>query len=407
MDQSVNFFLKNWERKSISLFLAILIWFVVNKSLTTLKTFDNVSVRLTNIPTGMTVKGLQSNGILCKKISMSLQGNQKELSKLTSNDFEVVLNAMDKTDKWQASISHKNLISLNPDIDLTKTIKRITTPKIPIRFARLITQQVLVTVTKPIGQAPHGYQYLDIWPYSLRLTVSGPEDTIQKLKTTGLSITFNLNNISLADLESQENESDEVSFLVPNAWKQLSIPEISESPIEIDDPQAKYLSINFVKNNLYPLSCPIPVSLFFPPNRLSTINPTTHSLAASKPVELFNGLFMIKQPLYAKGTGRLFIDLIQNMLEISIVVAPKPEKPLLDLSLQLQDAKNLEDRFVSISLSEEEHIRGTIHSKIREEYLRNRFRTYINRLQLYKTTKEKFNLQAEIQEDKIFVKELE
>ncbi len=62
-----NVFLQNWKEKSFLYFLAIVIWLVVNHSLTTTKILENVPVRLINIPVGMTVEGLQPNGMLSKK----------------------------------------------------------------------------------------------------------------------------------------------------------------------------------------------------------------------------------------------------------------------------------------------------------------------------------------------------
>ncbi len=74
---------------------------------------------------------------------------------------------MDKSDEWLATITRKNLLSLNPDVDPLKAIKRVVIQRLPINFTRLVTEKIPVVVTQPIGEAPRDYQFLDIWPYRL------------------------------------------------------------------------------------------------------------------------------------------------------------------------------------------------------------------------------------------------
>lgn len=401
-----NVFLQNWERKVISLFLAIVIWLVVNHSLTTTKILENVPVRLINIPVGMTVEGLQPNGMLSKKISLTLQGNKTELAEIASNDIEIVLDAMDKSDEWLATITRKNLLSLNPDVSLSKAIKRVVIQRLPINFTRLVTEKIPVVVTQPIGEAPRDYQFLDIWPYRLTMTVSGPEAVIKQLKAKGMNLTFNLNDISRADLESQDYKTDEVSFFVPDAWKEISIPSLSDRPFTIDDPQVNDLRIDFVRSDLHPIAKAIPINLFFPPEHSLTLNPETYSLALGGIVQRFHGLHLLRKSLYAKGVSQLFVELVQDMLEISILLSPKNEKKQLDWSVQFLNPRVLEDKYVSILMSDDSTTdNDPSYTKRREEYLRGRFRHYMNRFQLYKSDREKFDLKVQLQDQKITVEE--
>jgi len=399
-------FLQNWERKVISLFLAIVIWLVVNHSLTTTKILENVPVRLINIPVGMTVEGLQPSGILSKKISMTLQGNKTELSQIASNDIEVVLDAMDKSDQWLATITRKNLLALNPDINLSKAIKRVVIQRLPINFTRMVTEKIPVVVTQPIGEAPKDYQFLDVWPYRLSMSVSGPEAVIKQLKAKGMNLTFNLSDITRADLEAQDYKSDEVSFFVPDEWKEISIPSLSDRPFVIDDPQGNELRIDFVRSDLHPIAKAIPINLFFPPEHSMTLNPETYSLATSGLVQRFHGLHLLRKPLYAKGVSHLFVELVQDMLEISILLSPKTEKKQLDWSVQFLNSRVLEDKYVSILMSDDNNNNNDpSYLKRREEYLRDRFRHYMNHFQFYKSDSEKFDLKVELQENQITVEE--
>lgn len=397
-------FLQNWHKKLISLLLAIAIWLAVNHSMTTTKTLDNVAVRLINIPAGMTVDGLLTSGMLSKRIPLALQGNKTLLKDLTSNDLEVILDATDKSDEWIATISRKNLISLNPDIDLSKTVKRVMVQRVPISFTRMITEKIPVMVTHPIGEAPRDYQFLDVWPYRLSITVSGPEEKIKQVKAKVINLTFNLSDIMAQDLDDMLSSSDEISFMVPEEWKQVSIPSLSDHPMPIDDSKAQDLRIDFVKSDLHPIEKPVPVALFFSSEHANLLNPETYSIALGGLVDHYRGLNLIKEPLFAKGVSRFFVDIVQDMVQISILMHPNENK--LDWSVEFHNPRVLEDRYVSLHLSNT----GVRHedpsfAKQREEYLRNRFRNYMNRFQLYKSQTEKLELKVELDQNKIHVSE--
>lgn len=398
-------FIDNWDRKLVSLVIAISLWLLVNQSLTTTKTLDHIVVRLINIPEGRTVDGLLPNNMLSNRISLTLQGNKNHLKDLTSNDLEVILDATDKSDEWIATISSKNLVSLNPDIDLAKAIKRVMVQRLPIAFTKLITEKIPIIVTHPIGEAPRDYQFLDVWPYRLFITVSGPEEKIKQVKAKGINLTFNLNNITRDDLDEADTLSDEISFMIPNSWKEVVLPSISDRPLVIDDPQAQDLRIDFVKSDFHPLVKPIPIALFFPTEYSHYLNPETYSIIAKGPVEKVHGIFMIRTPLFAKGASRLFVELVQEMLQISILVHPNERK--LDWCIQFQNHRVLEDKYVSILLSDKElRYEDPNFSKQQEEYLRNRFRSYMNRFQVFKSQAEKLDLSVELDRDHICIQDI-
>lgn len=394
-----NMFLDNWPRKAISLALAVIIWFVVNHSLTTTRIIGNVPVRVINLPQGKTVEGMQSNGMLTKRVSLTLSGNKDTLDNMTANDLEIVVDGADAANEFSVTVQKKNLLSLNPEIDIASGVNRVSAPPLLIRPMRLVTEKVPIIVTNPVGEAPRGYQFLDIFPYRLYLTVSGPEKIIKQLKDRELRLTFNLNEISrsqldgLAENAGPDSQKDEVSFMVPESWKQISIPALSDTPFSIDDPDAKLLRIDFVRRNLLSLEVPLPVSLFYPTEYLSTFNPTTLQLATGELIDTVSGSHMITKPLAVKGVSRLFLEVVRDMMQIVIVVEPLREQHLLSWSLQFVDSRKLENEYVALLQAEEgnEEI-NQLQSELREEYLRNRFRSYMNRIQLFKPNDVKFDL---------------
>lgn len=405
-----NFFINNWPRKCLSVILAIFIWFVVNKSLTTTKTISNVPVKIENIPPGKTVEGIQSNGLLNRKVNLTLSGNKGVLDDLNSNDLQVVFDASGQEGEWIATITRKNLRADNSDLNISQGINRVSQQNFIIKLTKLVSEKIPITITQPIGEAPSGYTFVDIWPYHLNITVSGPEDSVKKLKSRGLNLTFNLNEITKAKLDelsgsSTKNQSDVVSFYVPNAWKQIPIPSLSPTPIEINDPDAKLLRIDFLRYELLKFNSPIPVSLYFPPSAIGTITPSKVHLVPSNVVENRNGLKVVTETLYAKGVSALFLDVIKDMLEIAIIVNPNDEEKL-QWSLQFINSRALEERYLRYIKSDatDDEFRD-LQPHYRDNYLRNRFRNYMNRLQLFKSENEAFDLAPKLQGNTIIVTE--
>lgn len=92
-----------------------------------------------------------------------------------------MIDAQNKQHEFIATISKRNLNSLNPEVDIRKGITRVVAPNVIIRFTKLVSEKIPIFITQPIGEAPRGYQYLDIWPYQLALNVSGPEEVVKRL----------------------------------------------------------------------------------------------------------------------------------------------------------------------------------------------------------------------------------
>ena len=404
-------FMENWPRKAISVVLAIIIWLVVNHSLTMTKTLSNIPVKVINIPSSKTIEGIHSNGLLPKRVTLSLVGNKTLLEELTPDDIEVVIDASEKQQDWTALITKKNLVSLNPELDLSKGISRVVPLSFAVHLTNVVTERLSITVTQPIGDAPRGYQFLDVWPYHLEMTVTGPEEIVKKLKAKDHKLTFNLNDITKTELDnlqphSTSDHTEVISFFVPQQWKQLLLPSLCDVPIEIDDSAASTLRIDFVRYNMVPLEKAIPVSLFFPPEYATTLNPSTISLAQSDLIKKQGGLPMITTPLYAKGVSRLFLQIVRDMIEIVVIVVPNTVQGNLDWSVQFIDPRILENKYVAelASGSQEEEVRD-LQPNVREDYWRNRFRSYMHHFQLFKADDTKFNLNIELIDNKVYIQE--
>mgnify|MGYP001594311959 CR=1 FL=1 len=399
----------NWPRKIVALILAVIIWLIVNQTLISTRTINNVPIRVINLPPGKTLEGIQTNGHLVKKLNLTVTGNKTIIEELSSYDLEVILDVADKPDEFMGIISKKNLSSLNPEIDLSKVIKRVQYPSFIVRMTNLVTEQIPVIITKPIGEAPRGYQFLDIWPYRLLLTVQGPEDTLKRLKEKELRLTLNLNEVKKSQLDALDHDEQEViSFFVPDYWKQIRVPSLGDAPISIDDPKAKLLRIDFIRSRFSPLNHAIPVSLFFPIETLNKLNPDTIQLAESTLLKKIHGQGVIQIPLLVNGVGPRFLNLIEKKLQIEIIVIPQAKQEVLSWNLQLVNPRQLEDQYVQAfngELVDPDIL--LLAPVLREEYLRNRFRSYVNRLQLFKIDETKLNLSVSLKKNLITIEEID
>lgn len=380
-------FLENWPRKLISFILAIIIWIIVNHSMITAKTFHNVPIKIINIPSGKTIEGLQDNNFLAKKATITLTGNKNALDELTGSDLEIILDAQGKSDDWIVTITPKNLICLNPDIDIQKSVSKVNHTSFVLKLTDLTSEKIPIHITQPVGEAPKGYMFLDIWPYQLYITVKGPAETVKQLKNKGLKITFNLNDISGGDLEKNtapSKQEDEISFVIPDSWKTISLPMISATPLTIDDPTAKSLRIDFAKKELLPIDKPIPIALFFPIKSSVTLNPDTYTLATNDFIQKINGIKMISQPLFGHGVSRLFLETVKEMIQIVVIASAQNSKESSIWNTEFINPHQLEDRYVAKVMSEDPD--GQLldcQPHLREEYLRNRFRNYMNRFRIF------------------------
>lgn len=378
-------FINNWPRKIISLILAIIVYFVINQSLTTTKTVSRVSMRVINLPEDRTIDGIASNGRLSKQIDLTLSGYSHIINKLSSRDFEIVIDASNKDGEWIPTISGKNLHATNTNVNVQKSIKSVEYKKFILRTEELVSEKIQVQITKPVGIAPRGFSYVDTWPYRLYMTVRGPKHVIERLREKGIRHTFNLSDIARADLLAIESKNkDVVTYPVNNHWKEIYIPELSDEPIAIDDANAKYLRIEFLRTDAIPISTPIPIDLFFLPRTADQLNPTKARLSTNDMVVVKNGTKILAKPVFAKGVSKNFIDIVKDYLEIVVLTTPVKEGKSMPWSIQITNAKELENAYVDLSLTDVHNPElSKLHPQVREEYLRNRFRSYVSRIEFY------------------------
>jgi hypothetical protein len=278
-----------------------------------------------------------------------------------------------------------------------------------VKLSDILTENIPIYLTDPIGQAPFGYEFADVFPFKLNISVSGPEETIKEIKANSLNLTFNLNNITKEELDTLYNENksvrkDVINYLVPTSWKKINIPSISSNSIQIDDPDAKYIRIDFIKKDLIPLNVAIPIQLFFPAKNKEKYNPQTVHLEENEFIKKINDIFLITTPLFAKGVSELFLDIIKDKIVISVLVDPIDHSNVLKWTINFILAIEAEKEFIAKVLSEEtDNELRKIKPHLREKYLRNRFRSFLNKFRLWASNDKKLYMKIKHQDGKILI----
>lgn len=401
-------FLQNWQRKLVAVITAIVIWLFVNHSINETQTISNIPIRIINLPPEKTIQGLLPNGILTRRITLTLTGSKDVVEVLEPSDLEVRLDAsLTDNDDWIINVSKKNLVSLNPSIDLSQHIAQINHNEFVIKLSKLVTTKIPLSIESPSGSPPQGYEYLDIWPQHLTHTISGPEEDIQKLKEKGLEVSFDLSEITKEDLDAIKSNvrNDEISFAVPKKWKQVIIPFRHNAAEDFNDPEAQNLRIDFLRKELIPLEKEIPIRVFYPLDDLDKVNPMTFSLGKNDDIHLKEDIYIFTKHLFAAEVSHLFLDVVHNSIEIVIVASPKNKRKVLAWSLQFIQPRDLEDTYVAFSIansSTSKPAQGNI-PKRKEELLRKRFRDYMQRMTLYLSNNKKLHLKSTLEGDQIRV----
>lgn len=399
-------FLDNWLRKLASLILAIVLWFTVSQSLTVTKTVTNIGVRILNLPDKKTIPGLSSCGLLNRKMALTVVGRKSIIEDLCTKDLEIVVDAARIETDCIIAIQKKHLISLNPEISISDHIQKVYPKNLVIKMVPLFQERIPVHVAHPIGEPPKGFQFIDVWPYNLSLEASGPEEVIKKLKARGLKLTLNLNDIPKAELEKlyAKSQKDVVSFYVPEEWKAFNIPSLSDKPIYIDDPDSKLLHIDFIRSDTLPVHFQIPIQLFVPPDQSLGLH-NSLKIVDSDIVQTLHGIKVLNKKLYVKGVSELFLKMVTDMIALSVNVTERGRD--IDWSILFINPNLIEDRYVSHMMTEAcDDVLKEIHPTLRQEYLRNRFRTYMRRLQLFTQEELPLHLMIELKNNELILKEI-
>lgn len=398
-------FFHQWQRKLVALVTAMVIWIFVSHSITSSKTLPSVPVRVINLPTDQTIQGLLPNGFLSKRTTLTLTGSRDVIDQLEPGDVEIILDVSNLPSDGIVQITKKNLVSLNPNINLPSNVTSISHSEFLIKMRPILTEKIPVTIHPPIGDAPKGYEFLDIWPIHLMQTVSGPQEEVLNLKNQGLEITFNLNDITKEQLDALQGNDlydDEISFPIPEQWKKVNISFSSRGLENLNDSEANNLQITFLRQQLLPIKHDIPLSVFYPLKYSATINPDTYALSPSSFVQFKNHIPILIVSLYACNVSKLFLEVIKDNFEINIVAVPPTEREFLEWDINFIDETHLEDTYVAFLLSNSKITDSQqTKNRDREKNFRQRFRLYVQNLTLYLSSQYKLELQCKLEDGKI------
>ncbi len=387
--------LNQWPRKLVSFLIAIAIWIFVNHTITANKIIPFVPIRVINLPPDKIISGLLPNGFLSKRTTLTLSGTKNIIDQLEPGDVEVVIDVGNQNHDFVAQITKNNLVSLNPNINLPQHITLVSHPELVLKMSPRLTEKIPIIILPPLGQPPTSYEFIDIWPYNLYQTVSGPQDQVRALKKEGIKLQFNLSDISKEQLDALQSEGqyrDEVSFYVPDQWKKITIP-LSTRGIEmINDPDAKALQINFLRQRLIFISDEIPLHIFYPLKSSAELNPHTRPLEMTPFVSLKNDIPILKIPLFIQHVSQFFVEIIKENLEINIIADSSPEVDKLMWNTVIVDQPYLSDKYISSMLSHSKHLYDANRYLEKQKLYQQRFLKYANQLKLYLSLQQQLEL---------------
>jgi hypothetical protein len=401
----------NWQRKLIALLSAIVIWVLVDQSITSTKTLTGVLTKVINLPEGKTISGMSPDGTLNRRMSLVVSGKKNTIDNLESNDIEIILDATNVPDEWIVQIGKKNLVSLNPKIDLTRHINNVSHQELVVNLSNLITDKIPIKI-RPKGNPPEGYRYLGVWPYDLVQTVSGPEEQVLALRAKGIKLTFDLNTITKEELETlskvnPKDYEDEISFPMPEAWKKVLIPFLGNSLQVINDPLASELRLEFLHTEYIKIKTPLPLTIFIPLGE-------NNSKLRSKNLK-FDGSALINaestppifiKPIFAYKVSRLFWDIVQKWTTLVITANHENSEIRLNWSPLFINPNHLEDEYVAyLRKRYEGNEMDESANERREMHWRYRFRDYLMNFTLYSSPGTKLKLNPILKDDSITFKE--
>jgi len=390
----VKFIFHNWQRKIISVLGAVIVWVFVSSSISMTRSYEKILVRVINIPSGKTVYNGTVDGYLDKKIDLTLTGSREILSQLSSQDFEVVVDASNRGDEWIVKLSQNNLVPLRADLNLQERVREVSSKDFVIRLCSLVMTKIPIYIRTPRGDAPEGYQFIDVFPRKVYHTVSVPEDDAHRLEQEGLDLIFDLSSVTsdqLNAIRSENGGSDEVSFPVPEEWKKIRLPSLNGSPQIINSSEARNLRIDFLYNSLIPYKGALPVSIFFSKGILPSYSPLNMHLVPNNLVEGDQGVFFFTKPIFASGVSRLFLNTVKDRMEIVVVPVMQNGKVQFSYGLQFVNPSLLEEAFVTVALSNNAEF-GSLplpvqtvrqHLLEQEQNFRMRFREYMQNCKLF------------------------
>lgn len=409
MKHFITRFLHSWPQKIISIFLAVIVWVIVDQSMTVTRSYQGVNVRVINIPENMSIPGIQPNGIY-RKVALEITGKQSLMRHLNSSDLEIVIDASRKKGVWVQAVLKDNLISVNPEIDIKSGIKKVESlpPYIQISLEKIATANVRVRLSLPKGRAPKEFKFLQIYPKYTSLAISGPQKIINRLKEEGLNLRINLDDIKPVEWEplfkqDHENNNKVVCFSPPRELLKISIPEISSTPFYLRDNEAKKIRLDFLKYDYHPIGYPIPVSIYFSPRFSHHVKPGSISILGSA-VQKFNGVPVLKDQIYARGVSDCFLETIKNNIQCVIDLPHDINYQKIKWNISIGNLHDLEKRYVDYLIRNTQLTNSNRKLiEIEKQIHRNRFRFFLTSIKFFNKEHQPLSFDFKFERNKIFV----
>lgn len=379
--------LDNWLRKLISFIIALIIWIVVDQSLSVTKIIETATIRVQDLPQGKTVANLLQSGVLNMQVPIAITGPKRHVADLSANDFDIVITIPENiSDEHIMHVGKEHLRATNPNLCIDTHINRVSSDVLTLKVLPKVTETIPVFIDRPTGLAPYGLEFFNVWPYHLNTTISGPAEVINQLKAKGLEMSLDMQHVENLILKEMDKTpgNDIVTFYVPDEWKKIYVPALNDT-VEITDPDVGLLRVNFIRSDNIPIEFPIPLYIFSS-DPFSTVPQSVYKkIIDNDIIQNIRGIKCLKKPLYTKGVSHKFLETVENMISIFIDISSSESSDYkLNWLIQFINYAELEERYVEAVLNEPDNNDvQNLPTSEQKKYLRTRFRNYVRNFRIF------------------------
>ncbi len=89
---------------------------------------------------------------MSKRTTLTLSGKKGVIDQLEPGDIEVFLDVSNLPNDGIIQITKKNLINLNPDVNLTSNVNSIEHPEFVIKVSSILTDEIPIIIQPPLAR---------------------------------------------------------------------------------------------------------------------------------------------------------------------------------------------------------------------------------------------------------------